>query len=290
VRHGANLTVGYDASLCARRALAWAATTAAGHDATIHVIGCYGPPPAAEPWFGTVPLDASMIAEDVERELHAAVEPLRAAYPDVSFRREARIGSPARELVEQATGSDLLVVGTTGNGSFDTWRLGSVAHAVARRAPCPVALVPDVEPAAAPTGRVVVGVDGSPAATAAVSWACDEADDRDAELVVVHVWEYPYATELGSPTARDMTRVDASLLLEAAARHARDRRRGPVSDALVEGDTATELITQSQHADLIVLGTRGRNPLRAALFGSVSQRVSRNSACPTVVVRAPSRH
>ncbi len=289
MRHGATITVGYDASLCARRALTWAAGAADGRAATVRVIACYGPPPVAEPWVGIASADLSIMAGDAERELDAAVEPLRAAHPDVCFERTATFGSPPHRLVEEAADSDVLVLGTSGHGSFDSWRVGSVAHAVVRHAPCPVVLVPNAEQPP-PTDRLVVGVDGSPAALAAVAWACDEANDRDADLLVVHVWDYPYATELGSPTARDMTRVDASLELEVATRLARDRRRGQVKDLLVEGSTTTELIAQSRHADLMVLGTRGRSPVRAVLFGSVSQTVSGRSACPIVVVRSPSRH
>ncbi len=287
MRQGATLTVGYDASSCARRALEWAAAAADGHGANVRVIACFGPPPVAEPWLGMVPGDLSVVGAEAERELDAAVEPLRAVHPDVSFQRVATFGAPAERLVEEAADSDLLVVGTSGHGSFDSWRLGSVAHGVVRHAPCPVVLVPDVEPGAR-TGRMVVGVDGSPAAMAALRWACDEADDRDADLLVVHVWDYPYTTELASPTARDMTRVDASLELETAARLARDRRRGPVEDVLVEGGATTELVARSRDADLMVLGTRGRSLVRAALFGSVSQAVSGRSGCPTVVVHAPS--
>jgi nucleotide-binding universal stress UspA family protein len=289
MRQGATVTVGFDGSGCARRALGWAAAAVDGRAATVRVIACYGPPAVVEPWLGMVPADLSIVEGDAGDQLEAAIEPLRAAHPDVTFTYMATYGAPAHRLAEAATGSDLLVVGTSGHGSFDSWRLGSVAHAVVRQAHCPVVLVPDAEPSAR-VGRIVVGADGSPSAIAALRWACDEADDRDAELVVVHVWDYPYATELGSPTARDMTRVDASLELEAAARLARDWRRGPVHDELVEGSTSAELVSRSRHADLLVLGSRGRSPVRAALFGSVSQAVSARAACPTVVVRDPSRH
>ncbi len=289
MRHGATLTVGYDGSVCARRALAWAAGAAAGRDATVHVVACYGPPPPAEPWVGEVTPDVSAVHADAARRLDADVAEMQQAHRDVVFEHVATFGRPADRLVEEASQSDLLVVGRSNHGTFDAWRLGSVAHAVVRHAPCPVVIVPNVD-AAAPTGRLVVGVDGSPAAMAALCWACDEADDRDDELWLVHVWDYPYATELSSPTVRDLMRVDASLMLEQAARAARERRRGPVEDVLIEGSATTELIDRSRTADLVVVGSRGRSPVRSALFGSVSQAVSARAACPTVVVRDPSHH
>ena len=136
-------------------------------------------------------------------------------------------------------------------------------------------------------GRIVVGIDGSSTSTstAALAWACDEADDRDAELVVVHVWDYAYTGELSSPTARDLTEVDAALHLEAAAGMATARRAGQVEALLLEGSTAINLVAQTGRADLVVVGSRGQSPVRAALFGSVSQSVAAHAECPTVVVR-----
>jgi nucleotide-binding universal stress UspA family protein len=188
-------------------------------------------------------------------------------------------------LVDAAVGSALLVVGTRGHGAFDAWRLGSVAHWVARHAPCPVVVVPDVEPRPA-RARVVVGIDGSAGARAAVRWASREADARAAALVVVHAWDYPYATELGSPEGRDLTRVDAALILEEAVRTAREERNGPVESRLVEGRAASELVGDGHDADLVVVGSRGRGAIRSLLFGSVSNEVSARASCPTVIVRS----
>jgi nucleotide-binding universal stress UspA family protein len=288
MRHGATITVGYDGSPTAARALRWALDAGSGRDASVDVIACYGPPPYADPWFGYVPADLSMMQADAERRMVDALAAVAPGSPDVIVHHRTTFGPPAQRLVEEAAHSDLLVIGTKGHRGFDAWRLGSVADAVVRHAPCPVVLVPDVEPAAR-RDRIVVGVDGSPSSTAALLWACDEADDRDAELHVVHAWDYPYATELGSPTARDMTRVDAGLELEASARMARDRRRGPVEDILVEGGPATELAARSRRADLVVVGNRGRSQVRAALFGSVSQALTARAACPTVIVRSELR-
>ena len=289
MRHGATLTVGYDGSPSSIRAVRWALDTATDHEGTVRVLACYDPIPTAEPWFGMLPPpDPTAIAADAERRVAEIVAGLPPR-PGVTVEHHASVGPPALRLVEESVGADLLVVGNTGHRTIDAWRLGSVAYGVARHAPCPVVLVPDVD-APTPFGRIVVGVDGSPASTAALTWACEEADDRDAELFVVHVWDYAYATELGSPTARDLTRVDAALQLEASVRLARHLRRGPVEDILVEGSPATELIAGSRRADLVVLGTRGRSAVRAALFGSVSHTVAAKAACPVVLVRDGDHH
>ena len=80
----------------------------------------------------------------------------------------------------------------------------------------------DAEP---PGRRIVVGIDGSAAAAAALGWAFREAVLRDAVLHVVHAWEpaargrAPYAPgpcDLGPEAGRHA----AEALLAAAVRHA----------------------------------------------------------------------
>ncbi len=284
MRTGAVITVGYDGSNCAQRAVDWAAAEAEQRHATVRVVACFSMPVVAEPWYVPPPMDASGVSADARRRVDSVITRVRATHPAVTFEPVVEMGDAVDRLVAVAAGSAVLVVGTHGHGPLDTWRLGSVAHAVARRAPCPVVVVPDVR-AGPQQHRIVVGIDGSPPSTAALRWACDEADDRDADLLVVHVWDYPYDTATTSSPARDLTEIDAALQLEAAVRTARERRRGPVKELLVSGSTTTELVEQARDADLIVVGSRGRNPVRTLLFGSVSQTVSTRSPCPVVIVR-----
>ena len=285
MRHGSTITVGYDGSRSARRALDWAAAQLAGRGGTVRVVACYGTPVMAAEWYIPAPVDVRMVGDMARQVAGSVAAELGRLHPSVTFEPIASLGPASEQLLAEAAGSDLLVVGTHGHGGFDAWRLGSVAHGVIRHASCPVAIVPDRAPQP-PRGRVVVGVDGSPAAMAALRWACDEANDQDAELLIVHAWDYPYATELGSPTARDLTRIDAALELEGAVRVARDRCRGPVDDRLVRGRPGNELIEEARDADLAVLGSRGRGAMRSLLFGSVAHEVSARAACPTVIVSA----
>jgi nucleotide-binding universal stress UspA family protein len=164
--------------------------------------------------------------------------------------------------------------------------LGSVAHTVAREAVCPVVLVPDVPVPRHPHGVVVVGIDGSPAASAALDWAVTEADRRNAELVVVHAWRDTYGTVVDDEEAHDLRRVDAALELDIAIEHARSIARGPVRGALVEGRAADAIIESGFHADLLVVGSRGRGAVRSTLFGSVAHAVAERAKRPVAVIRA----
>ena len=68
-------------------------------------------------------------------------------YPDVHVQRLVMHDRPARALLAQAAGAQLVVVGTRGRGGVAGLLLGSVSHALLHHAPCPVAVVrPDATP------------------------------------------------------------------------------------------------------------------------------------------------
>jgi nucleotide-binding universal stress UspA family protein len=282
-----HLTVGFDGSAPSIRAVVWAAGEAERRGAGLQVVACYSPPAVVSPWYGTVPYDLDLIHDEIEADMAKTTDQARRDHPGVSIASRVVLGSPRTELLRESDGSELLVVGSTGAGAVESWLLGSVAHAVSRSARCPVVLVPNVH-LPRDVGRVVVGVDGSPAADAALDWAIDEADRRDAELVVIHVWHYPYGTELDDAEGRDLMRVDAALVLDRAMERANEVARGPVVGKLVDGGTAADvLVALGRDADLVVVGSRGRGGLRSTLFGSVAHAAAERSTGPTVIVRAP---
>lgn len=145
-------------------------------------------------------------------------------------------------------------------------------------------------------GRIVVGIDGTDHAAAALRWAADEAALRSATLVAVHAWSFvPVTTPADSglvPMAwtESMDVLDASRV--AAERVAAEQVRevlGEEHDAvvkIVEGGPAAVLREAAQDADLLVVGNQGRGNLASALLGSTSAEVADSAPCPVVVVRA----
>jgi nucleotide-binding universal stress UspA family protein len=137
--------------------------------------------------------------------------------------------------------------------------------------------------------KIVVGVDGSEEAQAALRWAFDEAQLRQAELDVVHAWTYPYqGPRTGVTEPRDLMELDAAKALEQAM--ARLRAERPGDDVALhahvrEGNPADVLVQESKGADLLVVGSRGRGGFASLLLGSVSTAVTHHAACPVVVVR-----
>jgi nucleotide-binding universal stress UspA family protein len=62
-------------------------------------------------------------------------------YPDVTVRRVVTGGRPARCLLDQAEGAQLLVVGSRGRGGFAGMLLGSTSRTLIHHAPCPLLVV-----------------------------------------------------------------------------------------------------------------------------------------------------
>jgi nucleotide-binding universal stress UspA family protein len=145
-------------------------------------------------------------------------------------------------------------------------------------------------------GKIVVGVDGSRHATAALRWAADEARLRSATLQVVHAWTFvPVATPADSGLV-PMAWTDNVELLDVTRQAAQEAAVAQVADVLgpdhdasisvVEGGPAEALIDAAADADLLVVGNRGRGNIAAALLGSTSAKVADEAPCPVVVVRA----
>lgn len=145
------------------------------------------------------------------------------------------------------------------------------------------------------SGRIVVGVDGSPASKLALSWALDEARLRGDSVVAVHAWMHPFPATSGFPGGL-VAPVDDNMV-EAVRTADEHLLEGVVSDAnthdakveqrLVEGPAAWTLIEQAEGAELLVVGSRGHGGFAGVLLGSVSQRCAHYAPCPVMVVRAP---
>ena len=131
-------------------------------------------------------------------------------------------------------------------------------------------------------GRIVVGIDGSADGQRALTWALEEARKRSAELIVVHAWEYPAATfafslyseeSAGEVLSRSLAQVDTDGV--------------QIGTRVVEARPVTALIREALDADMLVVGSRGRTGVAAAILGSVSTGCVHHAPCPIVVVPPP---
>ncbi|MCY4036118.1 MAG: universal stress protein [bacterium] len=143
-----------------------------------------------------------------------------------------------------------------------------------------------------PENRIVVGVEGSGGARAALRWAIKEARHRDAAVDVVTAYSTTYV-----PASPDFNYVPLDPIdLEAEVKRMQD---GIIDEVLAEADAegveirrhmvrgrpADTLIAESGNASMLVVGSRGRGGFRGLLLGSVSQQIAQHGSCPVVIVR-----
>jgi nucleotide-binding universal stress UspA family protein len=275
------------------QAVEWAAAEAAARGSELRVVHAERLRRAVDP-SGLVPVvvDVSshrLAAEDI---LRVAVRRARAVAPDVEISEESMFGSTVPLLVSQGRRAQLLVLGSR-NAQVATGmrrlRAPSVCGGVARRAPCPVAIVRPLRsspPPGAPP-RVVVGVDGSAACAAALGVAFGAAAQRGLPVTAVHAWspDVPADHEAACgpyQVAEERAGRTVKRALEPWQSQCPDV---PVETQLTHADPASALIRASEGAALVVVGSRAHGVARAALWGSVSRTVAQRARCPVVVVR-----
>lgn len=137
--------------------------------------------------------------------------------------------------------------------------------------------------------RVVVGIDGSDEAAAALTWAVSEARLRGGEVLTVTAWDYPAMTAGGMDgiiTDKGAHTRAAEEAADGMLRHV-DASGLSVRRLVARGHPAKVLLDAAEGADLLVVGSRGHGGFAGLLLGSVSAQVVRHSPCTTVVVRLP---
>jgi nucleotide-binding universal stress UspA family protein len=139
-------------------------------------------------------------------------------------------------------------------------------------------------------GRIVVGVDGSPEAAAALAWALDMAEPRHATVDTVHAFWCPSDSELLISGLTEQQHKASDVLRSAVEPAAAAHPGLCIQQQVIEGSPAPVLIDACVGADLLVVGSRGRGGFAGLLLGSVSQQCVHYAPCPIAVVRpAPSR-
>jgi nucleotide-binding universal stress UspA family protein len=142
------------------------------------------------------------------------------------------------------------------------------------------------------SGRIVVGVDGSPSSKAALAWAVEQARRTGASVEAVIAWHYPVMVggmpfaPIGVIESADFGAFATKVLSDAIA--ATTEPDGPVkvSSVVCEGNATQVLLDAAKGADLLVVGSRGHGGFTEALLGSVSQGCVHHARCPVVIIRA----
>jgi len=143
-------------------------------------------------------------------------------------------------------------------------------------------------------GSIVVGTDGSTHAERAVVWAARQAQAEGRPLDIVHAFGRVGVGDLawlGTPgldqtvLARALREAGETLVGEAREIAVLEVPGLEVRTHVLETDARDALVEASGTAHLVVLGSRGRGPLRTVVLGSVSHSVARLAHCPVAVCR-----
>ena len=141
-------------------------------------------------------------------------------------------------------------------------------------------------------GVIVVGVDHSEGAKAALEFAADEAKLRQSILRAVHAWQFSFETpgiEGGLypavlPDLSDMHSAAEAAVEAALADAIPDLRGLAVEHRVIEGAPGAVLVDESQGAELLVVGSRGHGGFAGLFLGSVSAQCAQHAACPVVII------
>ncbi|MEV4050021.1 universal stress protein [Amycolatopsis sp. NPDC049688] len=277
---GSELVVGVDGSAGALAAVRWAARVARERRLGLRLVHALPELPAPYP---RIDPTYEELLEAAGKQGRVLLAEARDAASGIDAETVLRPERAVDALVAESGDAAMLVLGTPGLRPVGRILFGSVTVALTAHAHCPVALIRphagEDEPPA--EGPVVVGVDGSPASEEAIAVAFEEASWRDVPLVAVHCrhrdgwWD----------TGKVAEEYAHELLGQRLAGWG-----GKYPDVVVRREVmagrATEcLLDFADHAQLLVVGSRGRGGFGGLALGSTSQSLMSYALCPVVVAR-----
>lgn len=279
--------VGSDGSAGAEYALRWALAQAVGRARSLHVVRAWQLPTMGAEQFGVGPF-----ADMEPTEAHPGLGALAAdaAGADLEVTSEVTYGGASHMLLESGEGAALLVVGSRGLGGFRRLLLGSVSHQCATHAHGPVVVVrrPADDVTSGPVvSRLVVGVDGSPAACEALRWAHTFAGG-EIPVLAMGTWTSSAfgGDEVHSELERLFQHAQSSFEATVDTVEAELGAGGYFERKFVSGAPAVALIEECELTGLLVVGERGHRFQTFGLLGSVAMEVLHRAQCPVAVIPA----
>lgn len=277
------LAVGVDSSPDSARAVAWTLAHAARTHQPVHFLHVESPLPAGEAdAFVQSRSGAALLTRMLdEAELVPGFTASAQGVPSTGR-------GTGQDLLAAAEGAAMLVVGARGHGGVSGLLMGSVSQYVARHASFPVVAVR--APADPRAERVVVGVDDSDATGEALSFAFDVASRHRVPVTAIHAWHAPalHGVGVALPLPADLvaqTRAERRRLDERVGDWMQKYPEVTAHREVVPGAAGSVLTHASEHASLLVVGSRGRGAMGGMVLGSVSQHVLHHASCTVAIAR-----
>lgn len=215
------------------------------------------------------------LRDELDNWVETVLPPEQAAATGRAVVREP----PFDALVKASADADLLVMGT--GRHHLPWTRHELTARVLALATCPVAVVAD-QPLH-DTGRIAVGVDGSPASLAALRWAARRAAHTGADVIAVTAWRcmagedttvFPYGV-----AEHDSEAAAVEILTGTLA-----QLPGHACQQIIDqGHPVDVLLDISRYVDLLVVGNRGTSAFDDRRLGASSRRLAQRASCPVLI-------
>ncbi|HLI47951.1 MAG TPA: universal stress protein [Chthonomonas sp.] len=235
---------------------------------------------------GEVALDPETVARLAREDLRVVEDvalPVFEKY-GVACQIVQEIGAPIEKILHTARKHhvDLIVVGSRGLSGWQQLLLGSVASGVLQQHDFPVLVVRKQR---VEFRSLLLATDGSASSAKAAATAFELADRLDVPLSVLCVRD----TRKHWLARKTEATIDTGQLQKALEEEL-ERLRGN-KDVLIhlrlrDGNPAQEIVefASENDKDLIIMGSRGLDPVRSLFLGSTSRAVVHHAPCSVLVV------
>jgi nucleotide-binding universal stress UspA family protein len=289
-----------DGSPCATRATAFGTAFASAFHSEVVLLDVFSLLYLDTAYLGAwaISIDPAQLQELSQQQHQAIVSRARPILDAAGVKYSAlqEQGYPISSILNAADRehAGMIVMGGRGLSGLKSYLLGSVSDGVLHHAHTPLLIVhgEDIPVEPVTIKRVLFPSDGSPAAGLAAAVAVASAKQLGARLVVLNVVNGPVClpdeghepigdTDPEIVEARLLEIVDTQikkLAFEAGISYTIRQEVGHPGEKILA-------CAEDEHADLIVMGSRGFGGFKSMLLGSVSDTVAQHAKCPVLVVR-----
>jgi nucleotide-binding universal stress UspA family protein len=295
----ARILVATDFTKTSDDALGFAEMLAAQFASELHLLHVV-PDARQEPWASeAVSLNLDELIEDWIRDAECKLQRIARGLPSaLHVRTVTRFGPLLEEILTYVEGNqiDLVVLGVAAHGKHGGWLRSGIAERIARRSPCLVLTVPETARADARSAirSILIPIDFNQHADEALTCGLAWAARWHAAVHVLHVYSPPWVRDVGYvPPPAALVADIAHRLEEKLAADVSRRHTGQLDlrSAVRIGHPAEEILRYAEEtgADLIVVGTHGREFIGRLLLGSVAEAMLRRAPCPVLTLHAGAR-
>lgn len=196
--------------------------------------------------------------------------------PDLSVEYVLSSDAPLDALALEAANARTLVLGSDDVPWFDRLLHSKIAGHMARHAPCPVFVVPELDAPVGADGEIVLTLDGDTSAEGPVRLAFEEANARDCVLHVLHCTP-PGTLGSGAETSR-------SHIAKVLAHWRAEYPDVAVAEGDAVGDAEAAIVRATYRSALVIVGRPHLHSVPFALSRPVAVKVLSEAHCPVAVV------